>query len=223
MNDQSIIQKALQEVKQSDTFKNLIKKYQADTEEIDLIPICFTDDLPVSARTAHGIISLNSKLKEKPETIPGYLMHELTHVLQQCWGNSATQGSDKDNYLDNEYEIDGFQEQNAFISETKGKPAAEEYTSKLLNHHNFHGKERKDKKEELLQLASSKILPKQLTLDLSVPTLKETPKLLKTQIQLMKDYDQAVEEGPKEEHRKILLEKLHPLDQKKECGDYKSY
>jgi hypothetical protein len=133
----------------------MFQEYEVDLDEIDLIPICFSE-LEVSARTEHGIIYLNYSLLSDGdfENDDHYLAHEIDHFLQQTTGSQPTQGSTDDSYLDNEFEQEGFQTQTKYLSETKGDEAAEQYVDKVLDHHEVEGKERKEKRKELLQLAA---------------------------------------------------------------------
>lgn len=154
-----IISKVVQKLKTSQTMIDKFKEYDVSIDEIELIPICFAD-LDVSARTEHGIIYLNYSLLSDGdfEGDDHYLAHEIDHYLQQTTGNGPTQGSTDDTYLDNEFEQEGFQTQTKYLSETKGDDAAEEYMDKVLDHHEVEGKERKEKRKELLQLASFRSL-----------------------------------------------------------------
>lgn len=203
MPHKNIIDLALQKLKQSNTIQELFEEYDVSIKELDYIPISFKEDLDVSARTEHGIIYLNSKLLDKTNEVPPYLAHELRHFLQQTTGSHPTQGSDDGDYLDNTYEIEGFQTQTEFLSETEGDDVAEKYISKVLDFHDVPKKEQKERKKELLQLAS-----KQLQLS--------EPPLHKTQQELMKEYDQAVERGPQGKYtRTNILNRKIPSHQQK--------
>jgi hypothetical protein len=147
-----LINKLKSEIKKTDTIKDLFKEYDIDLKEIDLIPVCFAD-VEVSARTEHAIIYLNYKLLETPEKIKEYLVHEITHYLQQTCGDKPTMGSTDDSYLDNPYEAEGFQNQTKFISETKSDDAAEDYIDNVLDHHEVPKSERTEKKKKLLDYA----------------------------------------------------------------------
>jgi hypothetical protein len=152
-------------------------------------------DIDVSARTEKGIISFNKKLLKHPEAIPSYMSHEYRHVLDQCLSDGPTQGSADDDYLDNPAEIDGFNTQTKFLSETEGDEAAENYIDKVLDFHEVPDKERKSHKEELLQLAS------QLNL--------EYKPIRKTKDELLEEYDHAISAGPQGNHsRKTIMKNL---------------
>lgn len=138
----------------SDALKDKFEEYNVDIEEFKYVPICFTD-LEVSARTDHGIIYLNNKLLESGNIsdISHYVVHEVTHFLQQTTGDGPTQGSTDGDYLDNEYEIEGFRTQTEFLSETQGEDVAEEYVEEVLDHHEVPKSERKERMEALLAVA----------------------------------------------------------------------
>lgn len=157
MNDEEIIEEVRHKLKASDTIKSLFKEYNIDLIELDFFPIVFSKTLDVSARTEHGIIYLNDKLKETLDDIPHYVAHEITHVLQQTTGSKPTKGSNDNDYLDNEFEIEGFQQQSKFISETEGKDEAEDYINKVLDHHAVSDKKFDLKKDELLAEASKQL------------------------------------------------------------------
>lgn len=157
-----IINKAKNRIKDSDVIKDMFKEWDVESEVLDLIPVCFSDDLDVSARTDHAIIYINYDLikdcedmEEMLESIDHYLVHEITHYCQQCYGDKPTQGSEDGDYLANEFEQEGFQNQTEYISDTQGDEEAEEYVEDLLDHHDIEGKkEREKRKDQLLSIAA---------------------------------------------------------------------
>ena len=149
-----LIEKIKTEAKKSDTIKDMCKEYGVDISIIDVVPVAFDYLLDVSARTNKGCIYFNGALIDDfLDNHLHYFSHELTHVLQQWLGDSPTEGSTKDNYLDNEYEQEGFQTQTEYISETDGDEAAEKYIDKVLDHHDVPEKEKDEKREDLLSFA----------------------------------------------------------------------
>lgn len=149
-----MLAKAIDKIREDETVINMFKDYKVDLEELDLIPIAF-GDLDVSAKTDHGIIYLNYQLLDDGFADDvHYLVHEITHYLQQTTGSQPTQGSTDDTYLDNENEQEGFQNQTEYISREDGEEAAEEYVEQVLDHHDVtDNKERKSRKDELLSIA----------------------------------------------------------------------
>lgn len=140
-----------------DVIKDMLKKYDIDEEELELIPMCFAK-IPVSARTDHGIIYINVSLAEDGnfEDDDHYVAHETTHYCQQTTGDKPTPGSTSDNYLDNPIEQEGFRNQTKYIADTKGEEEAEEYIEKVLDHHSNDARDddkREDRKDKLLAIA----------------------------------------------------------------------
>jgi hypothetical protein len=150
----SLILDVKQKIKDNDVVKEMFDEYDVSIDEIDFIPMAFAK-LPVSARTEHGCIYFNIKLLEDGdfEKDDHYMVHEITHFLQQTTGTKPTKGSTKDTYLDNKFEIEGFQNQTKYLSETRNDEVAEDYIDKVLDHHEVTDKERKERKQELLELA----------------------------------------------------------------------
>lgn len=152
--EMTIIKNIIEEIKSTETYQDLCKKFNVDKNFIDNVPIRF-GKIDTSARTEQGIITLNENLLKKPKEIGHYLIHEFTHYLDQCLGEQATEGSNNsDDYLNNEFEQDGFQNQTKFISETKNDEEAKKYVEKVLDHHNVKEKEKPNKRKKLLRLAS---------------------------------------------------------------------
>lgn len=152
------IDKVRADIKKHPVVKEMFKEYGVDLSEIDLFPICFAE-LEVSARTDHGIVYLNTSLIEEdgfdPDAINHYLVHEITHILQQTTGTKPTQGAEQGNYLDNESEIEGFQKQVEYLADTKSEEVAEEYVDQVLDHHDVQ-KGREKKKDELMDAIARK-------------------------------------------------------------------
>ena len=129
--------------------KKVFKEYKTDIKELEFIPMYFKD-LDVSAKTDHCIIYFNYSLLCDGDFYKdySYAIHEVTHFLQQS--HEVTISSKDEDYLDNESEIEGFQNQLEFIDNEFGKDKAHDYVNDLLEHHEVSNKELKNKKEELL-------------------------------------------------------------------------
>lgn len=150
-----IIDKVKRKVADSDAYKKLCAEHKVNEDIIFLVPMAFID-LDVSARTEKGCIYFNYNLLKDGgfEDNEHYGIHEFTHFLQQCLGDEPTTMSPDEDYLDNENEQEGFQVQTEFLSETEGDDVADKYIEKVLDHHDVdETKERKEKKDELLNLA----------------------------------------------------------------------
>ena len=57
-----VINRVKQRIKKHPVVIEMFKEYNVPIDEIDIVPMCFAD-LPVSARTEHGIIYFNFKLQ----------------------------------------------------------------------------------------------------------------------------------------------------------------
>lgn len=147
-----LINKIKSSLKEEKLVKDLFKDYNVELEYLDLIPIKF-GDIDVSAKTDHGVITLNNNLlfaENSMFNIKHYLIHELTHYLQQSFCDEATQSADSGDYLSNEFEQEGFQKQIEYIADNVGDEEAENYTENLLDHHDKEGDEREDLKDILM-------------------------------------------------------------------------
>ncbi len=147
-----LIRQGKQYLKTDPVMLEVFREYDVPIEEIDYIPTMFSD-IDVSARTDHGVIYLNYKLLCDGDFFKdfSYLTHEYTHWLQQTTGVNPTQGADDGDYLDNPYEVEGFQNQIEWMGETLGADEAEDYVDNMLSYHGLEGKEKKEKKEELTE------------------------------------------------------------------------
>jgi len=146
------INKVKDKIKSNQVVIDMCEDYGLDTSIIDLIPVGIAK-LDVSAKTDHGVIYINEE-KFKNGTLDSedhYLVHELTHVFQQLFGDEPTQGAEDGDYLLNPFEQEGFQNQTAYIADTEGEDVAEDYIDKVLDHHDVNdNKERQYKKNLLL-------------------------------------------------------------------------
>lgn len=115
---------------------------------LDDVPVEFAD-IDVSAKTKDEKIYINKKLVERGQDPTHYLVHELVHFLQQHTDNSDPNKKNKE-YLDRETEMEAFQSQVDYKKREESPAKAEDYVDGLLDYHNIDGKERKDKKEELM-------------------------------------------------------------------------
>jgi hypothetical protein len=148
----SLINRAKKFLKKNDVMKQVFKDNGVDISFLDYIPIKF-GDIDVSATTSHGIITLNYKLLLDGDFFKdyGYLVHEISHYLQQCFRNKPTQGAEEGKYLDNPDEQEGFQNQIQYIAEEFGDHEADKYVEGLLDHHDIDSKkERRNKKDVLM-------------------------------------------------------------------------
>lgn len=127
------------------------KEYNVPLDHINKVHIEFCD-LDVSAKTKDKKIYLNNKMLDDDSKVKdpaNYLVHELIHYLQQSTGQVDKKKMKKD-YLDRPTEQEAFKAQIDYKKREESEEEAEEYIEGLLDHHKLKGKERKKKKEQLL-------------------------------------------------------------------------
>jgi len=145
-----MIDKAKSYIKNDDVMKGVCKEYNINVDIVDYIPTKF-GELDVSARTDHGVVTLSYKLLCDGDFFKdySYLIHEYTHVLQQCFGEKPTKSADA-GYLDNPHEQEAFQNQIEYIADELGNHEADKYVDRLLDHHDINDQEERKEKEEVL-------------------------------------------------------------------------
>lgn len=147
----SIIDRAKKSLKGNDVFIDMCDEYDVDPDIIDVIPMRF-GDIPVSARTERGVITFNYKLLCDGDFVKDrhYMVHEVEHFLQQCYGEEPTQGANDGDYLSNPFEQDGFQRQIEYLDDMYGKDEAESYVDHLLDHHDVNDEDEREEKKDIL-------------------------------------------------------------------------
>lgn len=148
----AIVQEMKEKIKQDPDVQEKFKKYKVHIDEIDNVHVEFCD-LPVSAKTKNQKIYLNEAMLDDDSDIDDpshYLAHEMIHFLQQSTGNVAGHKS-VDEYLDKPTEMEAFQTQIDYKERHEGEGEAATYVEDLLDHHDYSGSDRKEKKEELTQ------------------------------------------------------------------------
>lgn len=131
--------------------RNLFARFNVPISRLDEIPLKFKK-MDVSAKAKDGVIYLNERLAEDGDFVEDahYILHELTHILQQISGKVDDYGDTGDlDYLDLPAEIEAFREQISFIRDYKGQKDAEKYLDDLLDFHELKGARRADKKRQL--------------------------------------------------------------------------
>ena len=154
LDRRQVIKKMKEVAKNDPAIIAKFKKYDVPIDEIDDIHIEFCD-LDVSAKTKDKKIYLNSKMLDgemnsdiKDPT--HYLIHELVHYLQQKTGKNTGKDHNTKDYLDKPSEEEAFETQVDYQQREESPEKANQYVNKLLDFHDIKGKEREDKKEELL-------------------------------------------------------------------------
>lgn len=146
-----LLSKIKADLKENDVAKEICKEYGFDIDIIDGVPLKFSDELDVSARTKDSHIELNSNLMDEPfETMMRYAIHELVHALQHMKSKHKVDPHKDMEYLDRPDELEAFQYQIKFEDDARGPMEAENYVDNLLDYHDIDVREREDKREELL-------------------------------------------------------------------------
>lgn len=151
LDEEEMLEQIINLLKEHPVVQELFDRFKMDIDFIHEIPICF-EELDVSAKAKKGKVYLSDVFLEDGNIIDDvhYIVHELTHVLQQITGNVNEKGSrQSDHYLDDPAEIEAFKNQIKFIGEYKGEEEAEQYLEDLLDFHEFEGKARDGKKKQL--------------------------------------------------------------------------
>jgi hypothetical protein len=138
-----LIQRLKRQIKKEEPFLEKCKKYNKDPNFVDDIKLSFKP-LDVSAKTVNGDVIINEQLLEEGDwdDIMRYVIHEITHVMQQEAGK-VDGVTDKEDYLEDENEVEAFGVQVEYMDEHVPKQELQEYLENLLDHHGVEGKERK--------------------------------------------------------------------------------
>lgn len=138
-------------LKENATVQKMFADYGVDIEKIDEMPLEFAP-LKVSAKTKDGKVILNDKLLEDGDFTDDihYIVHEATHWLQQTTGEADKHSKKGKAYLDLPTEIEAFQNQTRFMRDFYGPKESDKYVEELLDFHEYKGKERDQKRAEIL-------------------------------------------------------------------------
>lgn len=152
-DEKAMIEQVINLLKEHPQVRALFDKYGMPIANINDIQITF-EKMDVSAKAKDGKIMLNSNLIEDGNLIEDlhYIIHELTHVLQQKSGKADDVRNNEiknNHYLDNPLEIEAFKEQIAFINKYKSPKEAADYLKQLLDFHGYEGEQRKKKVQQL--------------------------------------------------------------------------
>lgn len=149
--EQELLDKVMDLLKHSAVVAQMFEKFNTPMADIDSVPINFSD-LDVSAKTKNEKIYLNNELVENEDFTKHmhYVVHELCHYLQQSTDSVGDYADDTD-YLDLPTEVEAFNYQIKFIKELDGASAAKKYLDDLLDFHEYKGKARDRKANELLK------------------------------------------------------------------------
>jgi hypothetical protein len=147
-----LVAKLKQFLKADETFQDLCKEYGQETDILEGIPVVFTSDLDVTAKTINARVFLNSSLlDEKMEIIARYLLHELTHCLQHMKKEGEKKVKKENVYLNRPEELEAFQYQIKFDADKRSDEKVNDYVNDLISYHKIPKEERKKKKDQLMK------------------------------------------------------------------------
>jgi hypothetical protein len=139
-------------LKESPVVKAMFEEFQVPIAEIDSVPIEFAP-LDVSAKTKNKEIFLNEKFLRDGNFAEDmhYVVHELVHYLQQCFGEVRHYKDIADqDYLEKPTEVEAFQYQIQFMKDQYSEDRAKEYVTDLLDFHEMSGDAAEEKRLKLL-------------------------------------------------------------------------
>jgi hypothetical protein len=150
-NKTKLVVKLKHFLKADETFRDLCKEYEEDPSILDGIPVVFSGDLDVTAKTINAKVFLNSSLlDEKLEIIARYLLHELTHCFQHMEKEGKKKTKKEKIYLNRPEELEAFQYQIKFDADKRSGKKVNEYVNDLLSYHKIPKEKRSEKKDELM-------------------------------------------------------------------------
>lgn len=138
-------------LKSNNIFLELCKEYGQDVTILDGIPVVFTSEIDVTAKTINAKVFLNTSLvDEKFEIMARYLIHELAHCFQHMENEGKKQKKKQKDYLNRPEELEAFQYQIKFDASERSHEKANDYVNDLLSYHDIPKRRRNTKKKELM-------------------------------------------------------------------------
>ena len=135
-----------------DIANEICNEFGYDKDIILGVPLSFSDDIDVAAKTLNGEMMINENLiDEKQEILFRYIIHELVHVFQHMQNKSERDPYPNKDYLDRPDEIEAFQFQIEFDEETRGENDAVEYVEELVDYHEVPESKQDAKEDELMK------------------------------------------------------------------------
>lgn len=138
-------------LKADQTYRDLCEEYDHDESIIDGIPVVFTSEIDVTAKTVNAKVFINTSIiDDKFEIVARYLLHELTHCFQHMEKEGKKNKEKNKVYLNRPEEMEAFQYQIEFDARKRSGKKVNEYVNDLLSYHNIPKEKRPAKKEELM-------------------------------------------------------------------------
>jgi hypothetical protein len=138
-------------LKADQTYRELCEEYDHDESIIDGIPVVFTSEIDVTAKTVNAKVFINTSIiDDKFEIVARYLLHELTHCFQHMEKEGKKNKEKNKVYLNRPEEMEAFQYQIEFDARKRSDKKVNEYVNDLLSYHDIPKEKRPAKKEELM-------------------------------------------------------------------------
>ncbi len=152
-NEMEVLSQIKQQLKIDPVTIKIFNDLDKDIEILEGIPIDFSDEIDVSAKTVNSRIILNKALMHEPfEIMMRYAIHELVHALQHMdLQNHVSDPYEDEEYLDRPDELEAFQYQIEFDKNNRGEEEVIEYVEDLVDYHDLEEADKDDKKSELLE------------------------------------------------------------------------
>jgi len=145
--------KLKEELKNEEFVRSIFDVYGLPIDTLDDIHMSFDDDLDVSAKTKGDKMYFNTQLLEEDSTFKEhkhYLIHELIHCLDVITHNIDHEENEKEDYLENQNELDAFQVQILYKLVNDGPKEVIRYVEQVLDHHDVKDYEKEDKARDLM-------------------------------------------------------------------------
>ena len=135
----------------NDIANEICNEFGYDKDIILGVPLSFSDDIDVAAKTVNGEMMINESLiDEKQEILFRYIVHELVHVFQHMQNKTEKDPYPDEEYLDRPDEIQAFQFQVEFDEEVRGEDEAIEYVEELVDYHKVPESKQDAKEDQLM-------------------------------------------------------------------------
>ena len=153
INDElEILSRVRQDLKKDSVISKLFKSKDKKISLIDGIPIDFSDEIDVSAKTINSRVILNKKLLHEPyDILYRYAVHEVVHSLQHIDIDGTSDNYEGFEYLDRPDELEAFQYQIESDKNRRSEEEVVEYVEDLVDYHEIPDEHKENKKEQLLE------------------------------------------------------------------------
>jgi len=139
-------------LKNNEIARSICKENEFEYSALDGIPISFSSEIDVKAKTKNGEIFINQDLSDEPiHRLMSYLIHEITHVFQHIERIGKKDPYKGKEYLDRPDEIEAFQNQIKQDADTRADSEVRGYVEDLVEYHDVPKSEKDNKIKELTE------------------------------------------------------------------------